>query len=382
MRCNTKWRSRLGTKRPPSSPSTSRSSAIGAFTNKVRGWIVDDRLTAQAALHRLLDEYTVLFAKTNDEYLRERLNDVRDVVVRLTAHLSHAASARRRRRLQGPLIVVADELLPSQVVALGDVEVRGIVTQAGSHTSHAAILARSRGIPAVSGVRGILRQVKTGDTLVVDGRDGHVLVNPDPEQRSAYLQAAARVRSPQGPAGRQPRPAGRARPTACALELLANINNVADAQGGRGDGRQRASACSAPSTVSHASRRARRRGAVRRLSRGHRRQPRTGTVTIRTLDLGGDKTVPYLGHTHRKPIRSWAGAASACRSSIPSSSPRRLRAILRAAADAEQHGGRVRMMFPMITTLEEMRKVRAMVRQALRSNCATRASRAPKCRSA
>ena len=73
-------------------------------------------------------------------------------------------------------------------MALGELEVRGIVTQAGSQTSHAAIIARSRGIPAISGVRGILRQVKTGDTIVVDGRDGHVLINPDAEQRSAYLK--------------------------------------------------------------------------------------------------------------------------------------------------------------------------------------------------
>ena len=67
---------------------------------------------------------------------------------------------------------MADELLPSQVVTLGNREVAGIVTQTGGRTSHAAILARSRGIPAVSGVRGMLRQVKTGDTIVVDGREG------------------------------------------------------------------------------------------------------------------------------------------------------------------------------------------------------------------
>ncbi|MCU0877164.1 MAG: PEP-utilizing enzyme [Pirellulaceae bacterium] len=158
-----------------------------AFTSKVRGWIVNDRLTSQAALARLLDEYTVLFARANDEYLKERLNDLRDVVIRLTAHLTEKHKA-EGSILAGPVIIVADELLPSQAVALGGFEVRGIVTQAGSQTSHAAIIARSRGIPAISGVRGILRQVKTGDMLVVDGRGGHVLINPDAEQRSAYLK--------------------------------------------------------------------------------------------------------------------------------------------------------------------------------------------------
>ena len=72
-----------------------------AFTNKVRGWIVNDRLTAQAALARLLDEYTVLFARTNDEYLQERLNDVRDVIVRVSTRTSAPSHARRQRRCTG-----------------------------------------------------------------------------------------------------------------------------------------------------------------------------------------------------------------------------------------------------------------------------------------
>src|SRR5688572_4819630 len=90
-----------------------------AFTGKVRGWIVNDRLNSQAALTRLLEEYTILFTRTNDEYLQERLNDLRDVVVRVVAHLSVQPQP-DGDLLGGPVIVVADELLPSQVVALGD----------------------------------------------------------------------------------------------------------------------------------------------------------------------------------------------------------------------------------------------------------------------
>ena len=151
----------------------------GAFTNKIRGWIVDERMSAQSSLHRLLGEYTQLFSRTQDEYLKERLNDVRDVIIRLSGHLTDFKSP-KSYFVDGPLIVVANELLPSQAVALGEVDVNGIVTQTGSQTSHAAIIARSRGIPAVSGVKGILRSVKTGDTIVVDGRDGHVEINPNP----------------------------------------------------------------------------------------------------------------------------------------------------------------------------------------------------------
>ena len=122
-----------------------------AFTKQVRGWIVTDRMTAPAALQQLLHQYSSLFARTKDDYLRERLNDVRDVIVRISAHLTDVTKP-EFKGFDEPLIIVADELLPSQVVALGDIEVKGIVTQRGSQTSHAAIIARSRGIPAVSGV--------------------------------------------------------------------------------------------------------------------------------------------------------------------------------------------------------------------------------------
>ena len=197
------------------------------FTNKVRGWVVNDRLTAQAGLARLLDEYTALFARTSDEYLKERLNDIRDVIVRVSSHLS-AQQVPEGNLLQGPVIVVADELLPSQAVALGNVDVRGIVTQAGSQTSHAAIIARSRGIPAISGMRGILRHVKTGDSLIVDGRGGHVLINPDPEQRSAYLKLEREfVLLKNQLAANRDQPARTA--DGCSLELLANVNSPADA---------------------------------------------------------------------------------------------------------------------------------------------------------
>ncbi|MEK6236797.1 MAG: PEP-utilizing enzyme, partial [Planctomycetales bacterium] len=143
------------------------------FKKKVRKWIGEQRQTAQAALHRVMNEYASLFARTKDEYLKERLADVRDVIVRLSSHLS-AALKPDSQALPGPLILVANEVLPSQALALGDRDVDGIVTETGGQTSHAAILARSRGVPAVSGVAGVLRQVKNGDLLIVDGRDGHV----------------------------------------------------------------------------------------------------------------------------------------------------------------------------------------------------------------
>jgi phosphoenolpyruvate-protein phosphotransferase (PTS system enzyme I) len=333
-----------------------------SFTNKVRTWIVDDRLTAQAALHRLLDEYTVLFAKTNDEYIKERVNDVRDVVIRLSTHLSDVVNPEATSVLAGPVIVVADELLPSQVVSLGGLEVRGIVTQAGSQTSHAAIIARSRGIPAISGMRNILRHVKTGDTIVVDARGGHVLVNPDAEQRSAYLKLEREFFLLKDQlAGNRDLPARTQ--DGIDLELLANINGGIDA---------RAAVAMGASGV----------GLFRTeyLYLTHPDVPDEEEqyvaykevidasperiITIRTLDIGGDKTVPYLGHTHQEanPFMGWRSIRLSFEH--PEFFATQLRAVLRAAAYAEQVGSRVRLMFPMITTLEEIRKVKSMVNKA------------------
>jgi phosphoenolpyruvate-protein phosphotransferase (PTS system enzyme I) len=334
------------------------------FSDKIRTWISKDRLTAQAALHRLLNEYTSLFARTKDEYLRERLNDVRDVVVRLSAHLSDVVRPGGVNPLQGPLIIVADELLPSQVVALGDIEVKGIVTQAGSQTSHAAILARSRGIPAVSGVPGILRHVNTGDTIVVDGRDGHVHVNPDAESRAAYRKLEREFFHLKDELA-----ANRDQPAITAdgveLSFLANINSVADAQAAKAMGaagvglfRTEYLYLTHPD-VPDEEEQLKTYRAIIAAAPQHQ-------VTIRTLDIGGDKTVPYLGHHHKEanPFLGWRSIRLSFEH--PELFLTQLRAILRSAAYARARRGVVRIMFPMITTLEEINKVRKMVRRAAR----------------
>jgi phosphotransferase system enzyme I (PtsI) len=331
------------------------------FTNKVRGWIVDDRFSAQAALHRLLDEYTALITRTDDEYLRERVNDVRDVVIRLSAHMSDVLKT-EQHVLQGPVILIADELLPSQAVTLGDLDVKGIVTQAGSQTSHAAIIARSRGIPAVSGVRGILRQVKTGDIVAVDARGGHVLINPDAEQRSAFLKLEREFFQLKDQlAGNRDLPA--LTQDGVKLELLANINGAIDARaagamGASGVGLFRTEYIylTHPDVPDEEEQFAAYREVI--ASSPNR------SVTIRTLDIGGDKTVPYLGHTHQEanPFMGWRSIRLSFEH--PEFFATQIRAVLRAAADVEGTEGKVRLMFPMITTVEELRKVRAMVARA------------------
>lgn len=331
-----------------------------AFTAKIRAWIVDEHMTAATALDRLLKEYTELFSRTEDEYLRERLADVRDVVIRLSGHLSEMLQPELGVP-QGELILIADELLPSQVVTLGDRTVAGIVTQAGSGTSHAAILARSRGIPAVSGLRGILKHVKNNDTVVVDGREGLVVINPDPEQLSAYLKLQREFFDLKDALAEN-----RDLPAISAdgqeVHLLANINSVADAQaatamGASGVGLFRTEYLflTHPDVPDEEEQLAAYREII---AASPNRQ-----VTIRTLDLGGDKTIPYLGHAREaNPFMGWRSIRLSFEH--PDFFMKQIRAILRAAARTNHEKNHVRMMFPMITALEELRKVRTMVKHA------------------
>ncbi len=336
-----------------------------AFSKKVRGWIADDRMTAQAALRRLLDEYTTFFSRTEDEYLEERLNDVKDVVRRLSAYLTDVIKP-ESNVLQGPLIVVTNELLPSQVVALGsvDVDVHGIVTEAGSQTSHAAIIARSRGIPAVSGVRGILRQITTGDTVVVDGRDGHIVVNPNAETLAAYRKLEREFFDLKDHlAENRDQPA--ATQEGFPVHLEANINGVADADAAVAMG---ASAVGLFRTeylyLTHADvpdEEEQLAAYCEIIDKSPNK-----TVTIRTLDIGGDKTVPYLGHQHQEanPFMGWRSIRLSFEH--PEFFATQIRAVLRAAAESEAPVGRVRLMFPMVTTVEEMRRLRSLVGRAYR----------------
>lgn len=350
-----------------------------ALVGKVRGWIKEENLSAPAALARLVDFYKQILDRSGDDYLRERITDIRDVVERLTSHLS-VALQRESPVHNDPVIVVADELLPSQVLMLGNKPVSGIVTQAGSQTSHAAIVARSRGIPAVSGVRGILRQTKTGDLIVVDGREGHVVVNPDAEMLAAFRKLEREFVNLRDQlahnhdhlaitADGQP------------LELMANINGVGDAKaavamGATGVGLYRTEYLyMAHPTVP---------GEEEQLTNYREviAASPNNNVTIRTLDIGGDKTVPFLGRGHYEanPFMGWRSIRLSFE--YPEFFLSQIRAILRASVP-EHHSAlgnskanngsaenstnwTVKIMFPMVTALEELRRLKAMVHRAER----------------
>ncbi len=334
-----------------------------AFTTKVRDRIVREHCTARAALAQVMTDYTSLFARTKDEYLKERLADVRDVIVRLSGHLSAVLEDEEHHGPTGPLIVVADELLPSHVVLLGDREVVGIVTEAGGQTSHAAILARSRGIPAVSGAQGILRQIKNGDTVVVDGREGVVVVNPDPESESAYRKLQREFFDLKDQLAENRDQPAVTLDGEC-IDLLANINSLADCQAAKAMGasgvglfRTEYLFLTHPDVPDEDEQFKAYRDIIHATPGGR--------VTIRTLDLGGDKTIPYLGHRREaNPFLGWRSIRLSFEH--PEFFLKQIRAVLRAAAPEDGIEKHVRLMFPMITTVVEMQRVRRMVRRGCR----------------
>ncbi len=334
-----------------------------AFTKKIRSWIVDDRMNAQASLHRLLGEYTQMFSKIKDEYLKEKLNDVRDVIIRIAGHLTDFNDTENYSFGNEPLIVIANELLPSQAVALGEVEVNGIVTQAGSQTSHAAIIARSRGIPAVSGVKGILRTIKTGDTVVVDGRDGHIEINPNAETLAAFRKLEREFFDLKDQLAEN-RDFPAVTKDDHGIFLQGNINGEADAlassaMGATGVGLYRTEYLylTHPDLPDENEQ-------YQTYCKIIAASPNQN-VTIRTLDIGGDKTVPYLGHNHQEanPFMGWRSIRLSFEH--PEFFNTQIRAIIRAASKFPK--GTVRIMFPMVTTVEEIRKLRNVLRRAYKT---------------
>jgi phosphotransferase system enzyme I (PtsI) len=334
---------------------------------KVRNLIEAQELTALSALQIVLQGYAASFARIEHDYYRERLADVRDVISRIGSHLTvlpHAAPPAASNG-QGPdegdepVILVAHEILPSQAMSLGNLPIAGIVTETGGGTSHAAILSRSRGIPAVSGVVGITNDVRSGDLMVVDGRDGVVIVRPDREATAAYRKMQREffdLKDRLVLNRDQPALSADGSP----IELLANINNVADAQaaqkvGATGVGLFRTEYL----FLTHAD------VPDEEEQYQHYRQiiedSPNRAVTIRTLDLGGDKTVPYLGRrSEANPFMGWRSIRLSFEH--PRLFERQIRAILRAG----RHG-KVNMLFPMVTTLEELRYVNRLVEETRRN---------------
>jgi phosphotransferase system enzyme I (PtsI) len=325
--------------------------------DRVLRLIEEKHINAEAALSEVIDDYTRILDGVSDSYLRERAADVRDVGRRL---LSALAERRKAGRLEIPegAIIVAQELLPSVTARLQLENVRAFVTERGSRFSHSSILARSMGTPAVSGILDGATRIKTGDRIVVDGVEGMILVDPEPSVDREYERLEAELRASKAEL-RHLVGVPSVTSDGTAIPLLANINKFADTEaalrfGADGIGLYRTefafSVSPRPPTEDEQY-----AFLARAAERFHPRK-----VVFRLLDVGGDKVLPYLPlPPSRNPSLAQRGVRLLLER-LDVLKPQ-LRAFLRVSADHP-----VSILLPVVSGVEDVRRVREVLRQVRR----------------
>src|SRR5882724_2564227 len=151
------------------------------LVNPVVKMIQEQKVTAEYAVAAVMRRYAANFQAMPDRYFSERVKDVHDIERRIL-HSLIGEKEESLHHLTGDVVVIAHDLLPSQTAALDRIHVRGFATDVGGRTSHTAIVARAMGIPAEVGLGNITSEVAGGDTIIIDGNRGVVIINPDPDQ--------------------------------------------------------------------------------------------------------------------------------------------------------------------------------------------------------
>lgn len=316
--------------------------------------IKEENCRAEWALSRVHDKYDKLFESLKDEYFKQRKSDITDVLARVYRNLE---SVDRKREDEGrEKILVSHELLPSEAaVKLSKGNVLAVALDMGGQTSHTAILARSLDVPAVVGLHNISQKVKNGDTLIVDGTDGEVLVNPPLAIRKEFLSKKQKYNDYRKELKKT------AKLSSLTLDdvsfsPLANIElpeevNLALSLGAEGIGLFRSEfiyfqSTSLPSEEDHFS-------IYSRIAKEAYPHP----VYIRTVDVGGEKNLPQL-KIEKEP--NPALGLRAIRFSLRDKDlfKIQLRAILRASIQKN-----VKILFPMITEIEEVEEVKLLLRE-------------------
>ncbi len=325
---------------------------LKAFINGIE----EHRYTAEYTVHKALREYGKHFLEHPDKYFRERIKDIYDIERRLLHKL--AGNDRiRLTDLDGPVIIVAKDLTPSQTAALDRKLVKGLAIEAGGQTSHTAIIANSMGIPAVVGLENITHETVSGDLVVVNGYSGVVIVNPDDVTIEEHKRYEKRVQSHESKLeGIRNLPAKTL--DGVDIKLMGNIefpHEVENAleKGAVGIGLYRTeflylAAEREPTEDDHYAAYAE---TIRRL--GNR------PIIIRTLDLGADKYSPFLDQSPEANPFLGCRSIRLCLQNIEMFKTQ-LRAILRASVL-----GDVSLMFPMISTPRELRQARFVLNEVM-----------------
>ncbi|WP_163579193.1 phosphoenolpyruvate--protein phosphotransferase [Gracilibacillus saliphilus] len=320
--------------------------------NPIKDKIESEQVNAEFALDETAQMFIDMFENMDNEYMRERAADIKDVTKRVMAHLLEV-SFPNPALIDEEVIVIAEDLTPSDTAQLNKQFVQGFTTNIGGRTSHSAIMARSLEIPAVVGTKTITEQAKEGDILIVDGIDGEVIINPTEDEVHEYQKKQEKFEQQ-----KQEWAKLKDEPTVSKdgthVELVANIGTPNDVEGvinngGEGVGLYRTEFLymgknELPTEDEQFE-------AYKSVLEQMGDKP----VVVRTLDIGGDKELPYLElPDEMNPFLGYR-AIRLCleRDDIFRT---QLRALLRASTY-----GNLKIMFPMIATLDEFRQAKAIL---------------------
>ncbi len=325
------------------------------LTDGVKEMIQNSKLCAEAAVEQIFTMYADMFASMDDELMQQRATDMRDIKTRVQKKLLGVASV-SVSSLPAGSILVAKDLTPSITAGINPENVVGIVTELGGKTSHTAILARALEIPAVVAVTGLLEEVKDKDNLIVDGSEGIVYINPEEkcleqyqEKREVFLKEKKELEKFIG------------KPTVSKdgvqVELVANIGKPEDVDkvlqyDGEGIGLFRTEFLFMDRTAMPTEEE--QFEAYRKVAVAMNNKP----VIIRTLDIGGDKEIPYMGlMKDENPFLGYR-AIRFCLDRKDDVYRPQLRALLRASAY-----GNIKIMIPLVTCVDEYRQAKELIEE-------------------
>jgi phosphoenolpyruvate-protein phosphotransferase (PTS system enzyme I) len=320
--------------------------------NPIIDKIRSENINAEFALKETADMFVQMFESMDNEYMKERAADIRDVTKRVLAHLL-GVQISNPSMISEEVIIVAEDLTPSDTAQLNRKYVKGFTTDIGGRTSHSAIMARSMEIPAVVGTKTVMKEIENGMTVIVDGIDGLVIVNPSTEVLAKYEKKKEDFEAQKAEWAKL---VNEKTVTSDGhhVELAANIGTPDDVKGvlengGEGIGLYRTEFLymgrdQLPTEDEQFE-------AYKTVLEKMNGKP----VVVRTLDIGGDKELPYLNLP--KELNPFLGFR-AIRLCLEEQDLFRtqLRALLRASVY-----GNLKIMFPMIATLEEFRQAKGIL---------------------
>jgi phosphotransferase system enzyme I (PtsI) len=326
------------------------------FLDEIKAKIRETRITAENAVSIVSQNYIEMFNNMEDEYLKERAADVKDVSDRIIKNIL-GVPIETLADISEKVIVIAKDLTPSDTAQMNKQKVLAFATDMGGRTSHTAIMARSLEIPAVVGLVDISGQAAAGDVIIVDGNKGVVYINPDEKTLKEYeklKQDYIKYRQELKQLKDLP---GETRDRARRVELSANIGTPKDVKGAMENGAEGVGLYrteflymdreNLPSEEEQFK-------AYKEVAESMAPRP----IIIRTLDIGGDKKLPYLEMPDElNPFLGWR-AIRMCLDR-PHILKTQLRAILRAS-----HYGNLKIMYPMVSRAEEIRKANAILEEA------------------